>query len=191
MFQHNINPFTFALPPADGFPEHKHERQYNTALNRFKSMLARGDLFRLKSRLLHRPQRLYDLNVLKPQLSPYGSCYAGLKVVRIGSIVGSEGKVSEFDLGFHPMREESRERWVNMALAYLARLPLPPVQLVQIGSAYFMRDGHHRISVGRAFGQVSMDAEVVTWPAASPLPWESGTLEPKYRTGTRLTPSTN
>jgi hypothetical protein len=26
-----------------------------------------------------------------------------------------------------------------------------------------VRDGHHHISVSRAFGQVAMDAEVITW----------------------------
>jgi hypothetical protein len=43
---------------------------------------------------------------------------------------------------------------------------------------FFVRDGHHRISVGRAFGQVSMDAEVITWQAAPPFPWEVDVLQP-------------
>ena len=64
-----------------------------------------------------------------------------------------------------------------MAMAYLSRLPLPPVQLVQVGYAYFVRDGHHRISVSRAFGQASIDAEVITWQAVPPFPWQPETVQ--------------
>jgi hypothetical protein len=93
-------------------------------------------------------------------------------VVPIHSIIGSEGKVADFDMGFHPIKESSRERWVNMAMVYLCRLPMPPVELIQVGNAYFVRDGHHRISVSRAFGQTHIDAEVVTWQALPPFPWQ-------------------
>jgi hypothetical protein len=92
--------------------------------------------------------------------------------VPIGSIIGSEGRVADFDIDFHPIRETARERWVNMAIVYLSRLPLPPIELIRVGDAFFVRDGHHRISVGRAFGQISMDAEVTTWKAEPPFPWQ-------------------
>jgi hypothetical protein len=42
---------------------------------------------------------------------------------------------------------------------------MPPVDLVRIGQIYFVRDGHHRISVARALGRTDIDAyvtEVVT-----------------------------
>ncbi len=91
------------------------------------------------------------------------------------SIIGSEGRAADFDLGFHPLDESARDRWVSMAVAYLRHLPLPPVELIQVGDAYFVRDGHHRISVGRAFGQIAIDAEVTTWGASSPFPWQAET----------------
>jgi hypothetical protein len=40
---------------------------------------------------------------------------------------------------------------------------LPPVNLVQINNLYFVRDGHHRISVARMMGQVEIEAEVTIW----------------------------
>jgi len=46
---------------------------------------------------------------------------------------------------------------------------LPLVDLVQVGDVYFVRDGHHRISVARAFGQESIDAQVTVWEVARPL----------------------
>jgi hypothetical protein len=50
---------------------------------------------------------------------------------------------------------------------------LPPVRLIQVGDVYFVRDGHHRISVAKALGQTEIDAVVSVWHAAGPLPWET------------------
>jgi hypothetical protein len=35
--------------------------------------------------------------------------------------------------------------------------------LIQVGEAYFVRDGHHRISVARAFGYKTIEAEITVW----------------------------
>jgi hypothetical protein len=37
---------------------------------------------------------------------------------------------------------------------------MPPVDLLQIGEIYFVRDGHHRVSVARALGRPDIDALV-------------------------------
>jgi hypothetical protein len=176
MFQNNLNLYQNPQLPGSGYSENMYGRQYNTALNQFKSTLAKGKFARLKRKVLQRPQFLYDLNALKPSLSLHGSCSSGIQVVPIDSIIGSEGRMADFDIDFHPISETSRERWVNMAIVYLSRLPLPPIQLIQVGDAYFVRDGHHRISVSRAFGQVAMDSEVITWKAQPPFPWQRGTI---------------
>jgi hypothetical protein len=49
---------------------------------------------------------------------------------------------------------------LNIAKLRLEGRPLPPVELIQVGDSYFVRDGHHRISVARAFGQTAIDAQV-------------------------------
>lgn len=176
MFEHSINPFHNG-PVLDCCETNRNDdqRQYNTALNQFKSTWIKGLVFRLFSRLLRRKTLLHDLNEIKSGLNLHGSHYAGVKAVRIDSIIGTEGKASDFDMGFHPVNETSRERWVNMAMVYVCCFSLPPVQLTQIGDAYFVRDGHHRISVSRAFGQTSIDAEVVIWKASPPFPWQPDT----------------
>jgi len=38
---------------------------------------------------------------------------------------------------------------------------MPPVQLTEKNSRYYVRDGHHRISVAHALGETFIDAEVV------------------------------
>ncbi len=173
MFENQMSPFEFARIHDSCCSKSIHSRQYNSAISEFRAFLLRGSFFRLKMKVLHRQPFLYDLNAIKRGLYIHGSSYAGVKTVRIDSIIGSEGRVSDFDSGFHPMSEAASERWVNIAMAYIARLPLPPVQLIEVGDSYFIRDGHHRVSVARAFGQSAIDAEVISWNAAHPFPWQS------------------
>ena len=37
---------------------------------------------------------------------------------------------------------------------------LPPISVVRVGDAYAIRDGHHRVSVARARGALTIDAIV-------------------------------
>ena len=172
MFENQMHPFQNAYLTNRRNSQNLYALQYNTALNQFRANLFKGRISRIKRRILGHLERLYDLDTLKQDLALRGSCYSGIQVVRITSIIGSEGRTTDFDMDFHPLSESTRERWVNMAIAYLGRITLPPIQLIQVGNAYFVRDGHHRISVCRHFGQVAMDAEVITWKAAPPFPWQ-------------------
>jgi hypothetical protein len=174
MLENRITPFETAHLLDQRCAENIYTRQYNTALSQFRSVLLKGKVFRLGRKLMKRQPYLYDLNTVKPDLHVRGSFYVGVQVVSIRSIIGSESRAADFDMQFHPVSEAARERWINMAMVHLSRVPLPPIQLIRVGDAYFVRDGHHRISVSRAFGQAAMDAEVITWKASSPFPWESG-----------------
>lgn len=89
--------------------------------------------------------------------------YIGVKTVRLDRIVGTENRTSEFDRDFLPRAEHLERRWVSVAMAYLKDVVLPPVDLIQVGEVYYVRDGHHRISVARAFGQESINAVVTVW----------------------------
>lgn len=187
MFDHPINPFQYSSMSDECCTDKNlYARRYNMALSKFKSALFLGKLFRIAMRVLGRKHRLFDLHEIKPELALHGSSYSGIQVVRIRSIIGSEGKCADFDMGFHPVNEIARERWVNMATVNLSHLPLPPVQLIQVGDAYFVRDGHHRISVARAFGQDAIDAEVVTWKASPPFPWQPETETERLRSWKRM-----
>jgi hypothetical protein len=54
---------------------------------------------------------------------------------------------------------------------------LPPVELYKIGDAYFVVDGHHRVSVARYHEVPTVEAEVTEvrprFPAAPVLPTAS------------------
>ena len=94
-----------------------------------------------------------------------GGHSAGRQQVRLADIRGTEGRASDFDDQFYPLSELTRKRWVSVARAMEAGLALPPVQLIRVGGEYFVRDGHHRVSVARALGQETIDADVTVWAA--------------------------
>lgn len=85
----------------------------------------------------------------------------GIVTVSIEQIVGSEGRSQDFDTDFNPRQLHNRERWMNIVVARRTGVILPPVELVQVGRQYFVRDGHHRISVARAMGQLDIEARIV------------------------------
>jgi hypothetical protein len=95
-----------------------------------------------------------------------GSHYGGLRVVPIAQIQGSEARTQDFDRRFNPVSGRTLMRWVNVARARLMDVPLPPVELIEVGGAYYVRDGHHRVSVAQAFGENYIEAEVTVWEVA-------------------------
>jgi hypothetical protein len=86
--------------------------------------------------------------------------YAGTEPVAISRIRGSEGRCADFDAQFRPIQSHTRERWINVAIARLRGHNLPPVELLKRGEEYYVRDGHHRISVAKALGECYVDAMV-------------------------------
>lgn len=134
-----------------------------TAEKRFYQLYV-GGIGRRIGRLLGRPQKeLIPLSRARQGLVLEGAHRLGNKTVPLERIQGSENKSSEFDRQFRPLKGHIRERWVGLAAAFLRGVVLPPVELIQVGGDYYVRDGHHRISVARAFGQVDIDADVTLW----------------------------
>ena len=84
----------------------------------------------------------------------------GLQVIPMDSIVGSVDKVRDFDRRFRPTSNRSRQRWERMALKTRTGQSFPPIDVYKLGNLYFVRDGHHRVSVGRSLGANSIEAYV-------------------------------
>jgi hypothetical protein len=130
------------------------------ALKLYSGMLTKG-MWNKAVRLLNRePKKLLDLQSIKSPSCVVNRHYAGVQSVSIERIQGSEGRTEDFDNSFNPIHEHSRSRWVSVASVRLAGVGLPPVELIQFDGNYFVRDGHHRISVAKALGEAYIDAEV-------------------------------
>ena len=79
----------------------------------------------------------------------------------LGQVVGSSGRSHDFDRSFMPRQKHTRDRWLNVDRAYYKDIPLPPIELEQVGDNYFVVDGHHRISVARIHGLQYIEAHVI------------------------------
>jgi len=132
------------------------------AVRLFNKAISRGRFARIKRRFTRTPGDLLNLDKM-PGLSVRVSYYGGLHEVPLKKVRGSLGRITDFDCDFNPRTERLRDRWQSVAMAYLHNLGLQPVELIQVGEEYFVQDGHHRISVARALGQVAIEAEVIVW----------------------------
>ena len=78
--------------------------------------------------------------------------------VQVASIIGSVGRVDDFDGCFRPknakLRVAIRERAADPSIVDL------PIRLLQVDHAYFVEDGHKRLSIAIANGQSEVDADV-------------------------------
>jgi hypothetical protein len=77
-------------------------------------------------------------------------------------IAGSEGRYHDFNKFFLPKKEHLRSRWQRVDEAHIMDIILPPIALYEIGGAYFVRDGNHRVSVARMQNVEFIDAEVTS-----------------------------
>jgi hypothetical protein len=89
-----------------------------------------------------------------------GQVDRGLQVVPLDAIVGTVDRAADFDRGFRPTTTRLRSRWERIAAAQRRGEALPPVSLYQVGELYFVRDGHHRVSVAKSLGRMDIDAYV-------------------------------
>ncbi|KQV76008.1 chromosome partitioning protein ParB [Aeromicrobium sp. Root344] len=86
--------------------------------------------------------------------------YLGIKVIPLDAIVGSVDKMRDFDRRFRPTSAVSRQRWERLSRASRTGEVIPPIDVYQIGDYYFVRDGHHRVSVARSLKLEVIEARV-------------------------------
>src|SRR5215207_2091560 len=92
-----------------------------------------------------------------------GGGASGIRDIPLDAISGTlePSRASQFDRDFRPA-EPTRSRWQRVWLAEHRGALLPPISVVQVGSAYAVRDGHHRVSVAKARGALTITAIVDT-----------------------------
>jgi hypothetical protein len=84
----------------------------------------------------------------------------GLLVIPLDRIVGSVDRTLEFDRRFRPTTNRSRARWERIARAMRRGEEIPPIEVYKLGDLYFVRDGHHRVSVAKSLGLDVTEADV-------------------------------
>jgi hypothetical protein len=101
---------------------------------------------------------VHDATTLRRASSPSA---LGLREIPLEAISGTlePNRASQFDRDFRPAAP-TRRRWQSVWTAAARGALLPPIAVVRVGDAYAIRDGHHRVSVARARGALTIDAIV-------------------------------
>jgi hypothetical protein len=98
-----------------------------------------------------------------------GQVDRGVQEIPVAQIRGSEGRITDFDSSFHPLKRHLRERWIRLYNLIQLGREMPPISVYRVGEVYFVKDGHHRVSVARHLGWEVIRAYVVEIKTRAPL----------------------
>ena len=103
---------------------------------------------------------LFDVHPVQPTAGRW----IGLRAVLTECIRGSASIRASRGVDFRPLPGHEpadwRSRWARLKAAADRQVILPPVELLRVGDEYWVIDGHNRVALARARGQLWIDADV-------------------------------
>jgi hypothetical protein len=114
------------------------------------------------------PAYLLPFEEVRQKLRLSNPSYRGLQEVQLDHIIGSVARYHDFTRAFLPRHAGMRDRWAAVH-RLAAEGDLPPVELYKVGAAFFVSDGHHRISVTRHSCARTVQAHVYEYGTRVPL----------------------
>lgn len=93
----------------------------------------------------------------------------GLQDIPVDKIIGSVGRYKDFTRSFLPKSDSGGQRWANVKAATSDLVGLPPIEVYQLGDAYFVIDGNHRVSIARQLEAPTISAYVTEVKTRVPL----------------------
>lgn len=102
---------------------------------------------------------LLPFDETRRRLRVLGRSYVGLREIPVERIVGSVDRESDFDRDFRPRRRQSSGRLARLRQAFPDGV-MPAISVFEVGGAYFVEDGHHRVALARERGADFIDANI-------------------------------
>ncbi len=147
----------------------EHASEYYQAISDFQEARRAADLQRILAKLRGESADLIPYEEVRRLLHARNLAERGVQDVPLDAIIGSVGRYTDFTRTFLPRRDSDRDRWARVHWASQTTAGLPPVELYKVGEAYFVKDGHHRISVARQMGAKHIEAYVTEVQTDVPL----------------------
>lgn len=123
-----------------------------SAQTEFRHLLAKAFLETLLNRLRGKPLGLLPLATACKEA---GGCVTGrrrLEEIPLARVIGSTERSSDYTPSFLPRNSSDEARWVRIKRVVNGTGGLPPISVFKLGDAYFVEDGHHRVSVLKQLG---------------------------------------
>ena len=134
--------------------------EFLSALDDFRRARRQADLKEMLARLTGKSASLLSYEEVRRQLRAVKTGRSVLKEIPLDAIVGSVGRYNDFTRDFLPKSDSDRDRWARVKLAMADWSGVPPIEVYQIGQAYFVLDGNHRVSAARQLGMTHIPAYV-------------------------------
>ena len=106
---------------------------------------------------------LLDLNELRRRLPLGNELDEGVQEIRVARIVGTAGRADDFDGCWRPRHRNLRKRIQDIQAAASSTL-FEAIDVFRVDEAYFVSDGHKRVSIARQTGMEFIDARVRALP---------------------------
>ncbi len=148
---------------------HENPLNYRVAVEDFKRMRRQAAMQQLLARITGQDNVLLPYNQVVEMLQPEEHIDQGLQEIPIDAIVGSVGRYQDFTRDFLPKSDSDLERWARVKAAVMDMRGLDPIEVYQVGGAYFVKDGNHRVSVSRHLGVKTISAHVTEVKTRVPL----------------------
>ena len=102
---------------------------------------------------------LLALDEVQRRLRIVGQSYAGVHPIEVARIIGSLDRSNDFDRSFRPRKSFSTQRLASLRSAF-PEGDVPPIEAYEVGGAYFVSDGHHRVALALERSVEYIDAEI-------------------------------
>ena len=142
---------------------------YAQAVSDFFEARRKASLKEIIARITGEQIELFSYEEIRQTLRAYEGNKKTLKEIPLDAIIGSVGRYTDFTKGFLPRRDSDLTRWAIVMEKTTDSEGLPPIEVYQIGDAYFVLDGNHRVSVARELGVTCIQAFVTEVRARVPL----------------------
>ncbi len=143
----------------------------SSAVTDFRQAHQRASLLEVLARLTGQSVELLSYEEVLNKLRLTGRATRGVREIPVGAIVGTVGRCTDFTRTFLPRKGSDEQRWASLK-AFVQQNSLdalPPIEVYQIGAAYFVQDGHHRVSIARQMGVEFIAAHVTEVQTRAPL----------------------
>jgi nucleotide-binding universal stress UspA family protein len=142
---------------------------YRAALSDFERARRQAAIQQTLARLRGESADLLTYDEVRKQLKVTGISEKGIREIPVDAIVGSVGRSGDYTRNFMPKQDSDEHRWAMVKTAFLGQMGVPPIEVYQIGEAYFVKDGNHRVSVARQLEIPTIEAYVTEVRTRVPL----------------------
>ncbi|WP_420631888.1 universal stress protein [Candidatus Leptofilum sp.] len=132
---------------------------YQAALEDFHQARRQAAMQQLLARFTGEQTELLSYDDIRQKLKATNMRKRGLQEIPVDKIVGSVGRYKDFTRSFLPITI-SGERWARVKAATSDLVGLPPIEVYQLGDAYFVIDGNHRVSIAQRLEVPTISAYV-------------------------------